>query len=243
MSHLKEVRRNIKALVIIIALTFSSAIMNAQPMMMGEPIRISVHASPLISWYRSDNTLVVNTGSRPGFNVGLDVTRNFSRNYAFTVGIGITNVGGKLATQDSIGLKLSNKEKVINQEVPAGSVVKYGMTYLTFPVGLKLQTSPIGYYTIFTNIGFDPMICVGGKISIPEKRVERQNAISEVRRLNFGYHIQAGVEYELGGGTAVILGVGYQNNFCDCTKDNKDCKQPIDRITQHLITTQIGLLF
>ncbi|MBP5589488.1 MAG: hypothetical protein J6X26_03040 [Bacteroidales bacterium] len=45
------------------------------------------------------------------------------------------------------------------------------------------------------------------------------------------------------GGTDVILGVGYQNNFCDCTKDNKDCKQPIDRITQHLITTQIGLLF
>ena len=57
--------------------------------------------------------------------------------------------------------------------------------------------------------------------------------MNELKMFNLSYHITAGIEYSLGGNTAMILGLNFDNNFLDITKDNGD--QLIDKISHKIL--------
>jgi hypothetical protein len=69
--------------------------------------------------------------------------------------------------------------------------------------------------------------------------------MNELNKFNMSYHILAGIEYSLGGSTAFVLGLGFENNFLDVTKDynNPPNNQPIDKITQNILKFRIGVNF
>jgi hypothetical protein len=50
-----------------------------------------------------------------------------------------------------------------------------------------------------------------------------------------------GIEYSLGGNTALVFGLGYENNFIDITKDLNN--QPNDRIAQNIFRFRLGVNF
>jgi hypothetical protein len=58
---------------------------------------------------------------------------------------------------------------------------------------------------------------------------------------NLSYHITAGIEYSLGGTTAIVAGLNFDNNFLDITKDNGN--QPVDKISQRIISFRLGVNF
>ena len=101
-----------------------------------------------------------------------------------------------------------------------GNPVVYKIKYLAFPVGLKLQTNQIGYLTFFSDLGLDPKIVISRKADIPSLSITGENASNEIRMFNLSYHITAGIEYSLGGTTAIVVGLNFDNNFLDITKDN-----------------------
>ena len=74
---------------------------------------------------------------------------------------------------------------------------------------LKLQTNQIGYLTFFSDLGLDPKIVIGGKADIPSLNISGENAMNELNMFNLSYHITAGIEYSLGGTTALVLGLGF----------------------------------
>ena len=195
-----------------------------------------VHIDPLISWFGSDIDAVSNKGSRPGFNFGLTYYRYFGSNYAFSTGISIISSGGRLVTSDTISMGLNNKDVT----VPANVAVIYKVQYLSFPFGLKLQTNQIGYLTFFTNLGLDPKIVVGGKVKIGDA-VDNEKATSELNLFNLGYHALVGIEYAVGGNTAIFVGLGFENNFLDLTTDKRD--QPTDKISNRLLSFRLGVNF
>jgi hypothetical protein len=55
------------------------------------------------------------------------------------------------------------------------------------------------------------------------------------------YHISAGFEYSLGGSTALVLGLNFENNFLDITKDNGN--QLADVVTHKMISLRMGINF
>lgn len=55
------------------------------------------------------------------------------------------------------------------------------------------------------------------------------------------YHIIAGLEYGLGGNTAVVVGLGFENNFLDITKDLEN--QPVDKVSHKLLSFRFGVIF
>ncbi len=65
--------------------------------------------------------------------------------------------------------------------------------------------------------------------------------LSELRAFNLSYHVMAGIEYSVGGNTAVVLGLGFDNNFFDITKDNGD--QPEDKVSHKLFSFRLGVNF
>lgn len=201
-------------------------------------ISFGIFADPVISWFSSNINETQNEGARAGFNFGFTFNRYFAKNYAFSTGISILNAGGRLINRstETIDMKFNN----LIAEVPPGKAVVYKVQYLSVPFGLKFNSNQIGYITFFSDIGLDPKVVIGGKADIPPN-IKGEAAMNELRRLNMSYHVIAGIEYSLGGSTAMVLGLGFENIFFDVTKDINN--QPTDKVTQKILKFRIGVNF
>jgi hypothetical protein len=204
-------------------------------------ISLGIHADPVFSWFDSDIDAVSNKGVRPGFCFGLTVNRYFSQNYSFSTGINILSAGGNLVSDSTTGFYLSKNNILQKVSVPRGEPITYKIQYISVPLGLKLQTNQIGYLTFFSDIGIDPKIVIGGKADIPSIDIEDGKVNKELRPFNISYHVMAGIEYGIGGNTAFILGLGFDNNFLDITKERDD--QPDDKISHRLLSFRFGIIF
>ena len=226
--------------IIIIILTLSSFSLNAQQGALAN-LKFGVHADPMITWFGSDNSTITNKGARPGFNFGVSFNKYFGPNYAFSTGINIISAGGRLISSDTTIFYLSHSQTLKLVKVNPGEAIVYKIQYLSVPLGLKLQTNQIGYITFFTDLGVDPKVVIGGKADIPSRSIKGENALEEIRMFNMSYHIIAGIEYEVGGNTAMVLGLGFDNNFFDITKEKGN--QPVDKISHKLLSFRLGVNF
>lgn len=202
-----------------------------------QKISFGIHADPVIGWFGSDIKDTRNDGARPGFNFGLTFNKYFTPNYSFSTGISLINAGGRLVSADTVIMEFTNFKSTV---LPEKTVI-YKIQYLSVPLGLKLQTNQIGYLTFFTDLGLDPKVVVGGKADIKSLSITGEKAINELRVFNLSYHITGGIEYSLGGTTALVAGLNFENNFLDITKDNDD--QLKDKVTHKLISFRLGVNF
>jgi len=207
-----------------------------------QKIGFGIHADPVISWFSSDINRVKNDGARPGFNFGLTFNRYFSPNYSFSTGISLLNAGGRLVSQDTTVMEFTSSKKILKLlTVLPDKAVVYSIQYLSIPLGLKLQTNQIGRLTFFSDIGLDPKVVIGSKTDIPSLYIDDEKSTNELRMFNLSYHITAGIEYSLGGTSAMVLGLNFDNNFLDITKDNGD--QPVDKVSHKILSFRIGVNF
>lgn len=229
---------------IIASMLLLSAGLNAQGSnrlnLLGPDLVIGIHADPVISWFGSDNDQVSNNGARSGFSLGITLHRYFGPNYALSTGLNLISAGGRLVTATPTIFDITTG---LDPVVPANSAITYKIQYLAVPVGLKLQTNQIGYITFFTDVGLDPKVVVSGKADVGD--LKNQKAPGEVKTFNFGYHIMAGIDYAVGGRTSVVLGLGFENNFADITKDYNEIpfNQPVDKIAHRILTIRLGVIF
>lgn len=226
----KSQRRKVTLILIFI---FTPFILNAQ-----QKIVIGLHADPNIGWFATDTKSVSNDGARPGFSFGLTFNKYFTQNYAFSTGISIMSAGGSLVYSDPMKMEFNNVPPSI---LLPGKPVTYKIQYLVIPIGLKLQTNQIGYITYFSDIGLDPKIVIGGKADIPSLNISGENAMNELNMFNLSYHITGGIEYSFGGSTALIIGLNFDNNFLDITKDNGN--QPKDKVSHKILSFRLGVNF
>ena len=200
-------------------------------------ISFGIHADPLISWFSTDINTVKNDGARPGFQFGVTLNQYFTPNYSFSTGISLMRTGGRLVSSDTTVLEFANSR----QTVLPGNPVVYKIQYLAFPIGLKFQTNKIGYFSFFSDLGLDPKIVISRKADVPSLNITDENASKELRLFNLSYHVTAGIEYSLGGSTALVFGLNFDNNFLDITKDNGN--QPSDKVSHKILSFRFGVNF
>lgn len=232
MTRTQKYISRIQKITLILVLIFSSVFSNAQ-----QKISFGIHADPVISWFSTDTREVKNDGARPGFSFGLIFNRYFAPNYSFSTGISLLNAGGRLVSSDTTVMNFSN----FKATVLPGKTVIYKIQYLVFPLGLKLQTNQIGYLTFFSDLGFDPKFVINSKADIPSLNITGENASKELEVFNLSYHISGGIEYSLGGKTALVFGLNFDNNFLDITRDIG--KQPTDKVSQKTLSFRFGVNF
>ena len=232
MRYFKGSNRQALKIILVIGLIFVPVILKAQ-----QVISFGIHVDPVISWFSTDISTVKNDGARPGFNFGLTFNNYFTKNYSFSTGITLMHTGGRLMSSDTTLLRFTNS----TVKVLPGKQVIYKIQYLAFPLGLKLQTNQIGYITFFTDLGFVPKIAISRRADIPSLNMSGENALNELRIINLSYHITGGFEYSLGGSTALVFGIDFDNNFLDITKD--EGKKPKDIVSQKILSFRFGVNF
>lgn len=196
-------------------------------------LRFNVEVDPQFSWFRSDDDTVEPDGSILHLHAGLNMDYFFAENYAFVLGVGINNLGGKLLYADST--EFNSKGEILLIE--PGQTAKQNLQYLDFPIGLKLKTEELGYITIFLQLGFNPMINLNAKLSSDDASYDKEDIRESTNLFLLGYHAGFGAEYKLGGSTALIGGLRWSSGLTDIT-DNDRANVSINAITIHL-----GVLF
>ena len=211
-------------------------------MAFGPPYEISfgIHFDPIISWFSTDNYNTRNDGAIPGFNFGISYNRYFGPNYSFSSGVNIIEAGGRLICRETTYFELKNYKREIVTVEP-GEAIIYRIKYFSVPFGLKLQTSETGFGRLFTDVGLDPKIVIAGRADIPSLNIRGDNALLEIRAFNLSYHIMAGIEYPIGGNLSAVFGLGFENNFLDITRDNKN--EPWDMVNHKLLSFRLGINF
>lgn len=196
-------------------------------------MKFSVHADPQFAWLSSDEDEVAPDGSIFHIQTGLQMDLFFDKNYAFSLGFGINNLGGNLLYSDSTAF-ISQGDTIV---VTPGQTVKHSLQYLDIPLGLKLKTEELGYATIFLEIGFNPMININANATTKDGTLSKENIREETQLFNLGYHAGIGVEYRLGGSTAAIGGIRWTSGLTDVTKNDKA------NITTKVVSIHLGILF
>ena len=213
--------------IIIIIIVLQTTAVNAQ-----QPIEIGIRVDPLIGWFRPNHNAITAKGSHVGFNFGLKVNKYFTDNYAFSAGLSLITASGSLSHQDTVMLAL--KQPVM--ALPKSKIV-YNIKYLAIPIGIRLKTNEIGFISIFTDIGFDPRFTLGGRLDIPSQHIAKEHANNNLKKFGLGYHVIGGVEYSLGGSTAVVLGLNFDNSFTNIIKHSPA------KISHKMFGIHLGLNF
>jgi hypothetical protein len=192
--------------------------------------RFGLHGSPGIVWIKPDTKDFESKGIRLGFGYGLITEFSLADNYSFTTGIESFYNGGKLErkyTIDSI------------------TTTTYKLQYLEIPVALKMKTNEINYITYFAKFGGSIGARLNSKADITIKQGSRETTDSDqdinknINLFRVAFQLGVGIEYSLGGSTAILVGLNFNNGLTDILK-NKD---KVMKANNNYISLNLGVLF
>ena len=195
-------------------------------------LKLGVCLNPHFDWFNENSSLMKSDGSKTGIMGGLVVENYFSKNYAFATGIMLGSYGGRLVYNDSVTIRTDEN----NTKVPPNLLVKYKLQYITVPIGLKLKTNQFGYFSYYASLGFAPQINIRAKAEAGSI-LDNADIGKEVGLFNISYYFGAGLEYGIGGSTAIVVGVTYNNGFMDIlTKQDS-------KVILNYLTVNVGVMF
>lgn len=206
-------------------------------LLIAQDYRFGVYATPMISWFKTDIDEVKNQGARAGFIISISAERYLTNYWYFNAGLSFINSSGRLKSSSPTHFRFPDFTSI----VAAGDPVIYRIQYISIPVGIKVKTSEAGYLSYFAEFGVDPKVVINGRADIPSIDIKSERAMTEIRRFNFAYHFNGGVDYSIDGNTSLILGLGFESNVFDITKDVDN--QPKDRTSQKLLKFIFGINF
>lgn len=201
------------------------------------------------SWLSTDSKKASTDGGRLSFVYGMFMDKNLAENFAFSTGINILETGGTIKYNEQITLNTVDGLYRLSPE----SKVFYKLRYLELPVSIKGKTKEIGYITYFAKVGASPMFVIKSRANVDGTVIDDVkgtiiddkndlNIKNDINWFNIGFHVGGGMEYSLGGSTAIIAEIQYTNNFLDITKDNEDYNNQVS-VTDGMAVLKVGIKF
>ncbi len=188
-------------------------------------VRIGLRLAPYINTtgveYSGPDSTALTPGS-PGFrySAGPFVDAFFGENYAF-----------------STGLFFSTRKTSVRERTPSGNVEGVvNLQYIQIPVTLKLFTNEISDdIKLYFQLGGSADVKIAGKVK------DNNNASDGTRSFNICLVAGAGIEYELGSNTAILLGISYNRGLIN-TLSEKSARE-VANVNHNMIGLDLGIRF
>jgi hypothetical protein len=180
-------------------------------------LRMGLSLSPLISFFSTegDPSIVYGDGVRFGVQYGLhmDFRLGANPNYYFATGLFMLQTGGTIRHPYALA---GTPNIAVNREA------LFRLNYVNVPLNVMLRTNEIGYIRYFARVGFD----VGFKVKANMDINDYQNnsdapALTRVKAdanditnlFRTALHLEAGVEYNMGGTTRLVFSAEWNNGL------------------------------
>ncbi len=180
-------------------------------------MRLGFKLDPGVSTLKAQDNGVERNSARFYFSYGIlaDFYLDQTGNYAIGSGIQISHMGSVMQYQTGLGLDDYNA---------AASEYDIRLQYIEVPVTLKLRADTehdIGIWGQFGGFMGVPIRARGNVISTPEFYETKVNIFKNINPLAAGLIIGGGIDYPLTETLTGTVGVIYQNNFIDVTRNSK----------------------
>ena len=211
-----------KYILSLIILAFSSQIFP-------QKLSFSVVVDPMITWMKTNEEDIQRDEVNFGYNIGLVMEKYFTDDYAISTGISILNTGGNLLYLDSMDFDFGSGMDTLS----GGTTVTYNLQYITIPFSLKLNSTEIGYTTMFAHIGINNHINIRSTADIPARDISGEDIKNEINMFLMSYFIGGGVEFSFGGDFAILGGIYLTGAIWDVTT-NTDYRAYINMVSLRL---------
>ena len=198
-----------------------------------QSLKIGIFADPMVGWLSTESRTAEADGIRLGIDGGLLLDKYFQKNYAFQTGVSIGTQGGKiLFTEDKPVLTYGEYDTL-----SAGTSLDYKFNFITVPLGLKLKTNEIGYFSYFTRLGFTNQFTIGTKGSSTDGSLNKDPVEDEIFFYNLSYFFGIGLMYSISKDTALSIGLNYNNGFINLSKEDGT------KLFSRSISLRMGIIF
>ena len=238
----------------------NNASQNARRTRYEEPkFRMGLHLLPSIAWLDARDGSTVSDGSIGRFGFGFTADIMFADNYAIGTGVNVFRNGGKLTTierltGDPLDPANDTTQFVVQRE---RTLTQH---WVELPVSFKFRTREIGHITYWGQFGLglglnlrataddrvqyrfrnDPLIITGsewvedlvtGEIEYQDVPVEDEVALMRAAMI-----VGLGIEYNLSGKTALLLGATFNNGLFNVA-NNRNFGPTLDE--EHLMALPV----
>jgi hypothetical protein len=283
-DNLKNMK-NMKKIFTLSALLMAGAGLFAQDSQASKNVRFGLVVSPSINWLKSGEKITEKDGVAMKFGGGLALEFRLTDVAVFATGLIINTGGGKVQYNNDlsgnpstsyVGYIYDKENEEIAEFIPAyndtsstaanryeGNLLngrRYGITYVTLPLTLKLRTKEIGALTYFGQFGVNSSFRIAAKATddvqkptatgwgTPEE-ISKTDVKKDVALFHEALNMGLGVEWNLSGTTSVVIGLNYLLGFTNVVKSESDYQRKFTvggpgygaELKQNLKSNSIGL--
>lgn len=209
-----------KAFALLTAALLAAPALNAQDASTGNGgVRFGIKLAPNMAWLRSDTKGIDGDGSVLGYTFGLltEFPVGQTGNYRFATGVFLNNVGGKTVSK----YPLTDSSSVVNSST-------IHLRYIEVPLSIKMMTNEIGLIRYYGQIGvslasnvrakqdYELTTTVNGtSTTASDTKIDIKNDIDVFKA---ALVVGGGLEYNISGNTALLVGLTYNNAFTTANK-------------------------
>jgi opacity protein-like surface antigen len=215
---------------ILISMLLATSIMS-----FGQFLKLGFQASPQLSWMKSTNTNVINDQSRAGIKYGLeaDIFLFGVPRYSLNTGLFISNLSFKTR------YKLETPISLNGILITTPTTIQYNLNYLEIPLNIKLRSDQFYRLTYYGQFGITNLINISAKANSSDSELNGSNVSESIGFYNLGMIMGGGVEFDIGGNTALNFGLQYTNYFLDATT----IRNLKEKTTINSLRLVIGVMF
>lgn len=200
-------------------------------------VRLGLKASPIVSWIRPETRGYLNDGVRIGYSYGFISDFRLGEFYALSTGFNISFLRGALEYEALYGT--SQSPQWLNRS--------YFMQYVEVPITIKMHTQEIGFITYFGKIGFGTGLRLRARArdfySVERVTIEVDDIAADTRLLRGSLIIGGGIKYSLGGTTAILAGLTFNNGFTNILKGTNQVTGRTPSAISNYLELTIGVMF
>lgn len=206
-------------------------------------IQLGLVGSSDLSWFQSDRAEVVNDGVKLNLRGGINLDYQLLDNYYLNTGIIFNNFNAALQyTSPNTPFMANDQIRYFNTDSAANPVtVDYKLSYLEIPVGMKLKTNEIGYFTYHAVFGLKALFNTKALADANQLSLVDANINDEVQFFNLGGYFGLGADYIITRKLILSATMRYNPGFLDVTSN--DAGRPKDKIILNSLGLQVGISF
>ncbi|MFA9391620.1 MAG: porin family protein [Prolixibacteraceae bacterium] len=180
--------------------------------------RLGFQASPQMSWMTSSKSGITNNELRPGVKYGLEADIFLSGFPRYSLNTGLFVVSSSYSAHYDIEETFFINEVTFENPVD----LNFKMNYIEIPLDIKLKSDQFYRMNFYGQFGLAALFNLSASASSSDAKFGGDDVNSEINNytikpFNLCMIMGAGVEYDVGGNTALNLGLQYSNGLIDIT--------------------------
>lgn len=225
-----------KTILIIFFLVFT--IFAKDSIAQNKPFLFGFNVAPNIGWMKPDAIGYNNDGTKTGFSWGFVTQFHLMENYFILTGFDVNYMNSRLIYPHTI------------DDIYGTLYRKYKLKYIKVPLELKMMTKEFGKARFFGKIGLGTSFLIDADANDEFESAEtgtvssEKDIQSEMKFMRESLILGFGVDYNLGGSTALTVGLTFDNGFIDVLKDQNTTDLFIkNNAINNFVELNIGILF